>query len=119
VAQAQRPDIEATSRDVDALVLLSEVPNYDFAKKPLDEPFSDEELAELSFQGFRDRVIRQSRQKEPDGARFHNRLRPRHSQGAHDVLRQPPAGRRSNGGMVYGAVLRRVRPGSVSYAGRL
>jgi alkanesulfonate monooxygenase SsuD/methylene tetrahydromethanopterin reductase-like flavin-dependent oxidoreductase (luciferase family) len=50
---------------VDALVLLSEVLNYDFAKKPLDEPFSDEELAELSFQGFRDRVIRHSAKKNP------------------------------------------------------
>jgi alkanesulfonate monooxygenase SsuD/methylene tetrahydromethanopterin reductase-like flavin-dependent oxidoreductase (luciferase family) len=57
--------IEATARDVDALVLLSEVLNYDFAKKPLDEPFSDEELAELSFQGFRDRVIRHSGKRNP------------------------------------------------------
>jgi len=57
--------IEATARDVDALVLLSEVLNYDFAKKPLDEPFGDEELAELSFQGFRDRVIRHSGKKNP------------------------------------------------------
>ena len=50
---------------MDALVLLSEVLNYDFAQKPLDEPFSDEELAELSFQGFRDRVIRHSGKKNP------------------------------------------------------
>jgi hypothetical protein len=40
VAQDKRAVIEARSRDVDALVLLSEVLNYDFAKKPLDEPFS-------------------------------------------------------------------------------
>ena len=59
-AQEKRAIIEATARDVDALVLLSEVLNYDFAKKPIDEPFSDEELAEFSFQGFRDRVIRHS-----------------------------------------------------------
>jgi hypothetical protein len=58
VAQEKRAVTEATARGVDALVLLSEVLNYDFAKKPLDEPFSDEVLAELSFQGFRDRVIR-------------------------------------------------------------
>jgi alkanesulfonate monooxygenase SsuD/methylene tetrahydromethanopterin reductase-like flavin-dependent oxidoreductase (luciferase family) len=64
-AQEKRAVIEATARDVDALVLLSEVLNYDFAKKPLDEPFSDEELAELSFQGFRDRVIRHSGKKNP------------------------------------------------------
>jgi FMN-dependent oxidoreductase (nitrilotriacetate monooxygenase family) len=65
VAQEKRAVIEATARDVDALVLLSEVLNYDFAKKPLDEPFSDEELAELSFQGFRDRVIRDSGKNNP------------------------------------------------------
>src|SRR5215472_1037814 len=65
VAQEKRAVIEATVRDVDALVLLSEVLNYDFAKKPLDDPFSDEELAELSFQGFRDRVIRHSGKKNP------------------------------------------------------
>jgi hypothetical protein len=42
----------------DALVLLSEVLNYDFASKPIDEQFTDEELAEFSFQGFRDRAHR-------------------------------------------------------------
>jgi alkanesulfonate monooxygenase SsuD/methylene tetrahydromethanopterin reductase-like flavin-dependent oxidoreductase (luciferase family) len=57
--------IEATARVVDALVLLSEVLNYDFASKPLDEPFSDAELAELSFQGFRDRVVRLSGKQNP------------------------------------------------------
>jgi alkanesulfonate monooxygenase SsuD/methylene tetrahydromethanopterin reductase-like flavin-dependent oxidoreductase (luciferase family) len=65
VAQEKRAIIEATARDVDALVLLSEVLNYDFAKKPIDEPFSDEELAEFSFQGFRDRVIRHSGKRNP------------------------------------------------------
>src|SRR4051812_10259322 len=65
VAQDKRAVIEATARDVDALVLLSEVLNYDFAKKPIDEPFSDDELAELSFQGFRDRVVRLSGKKNP------------------------------------------------------
>jgi hypothetical protein len=42
------------------------------AKKPLDEPFSDEELAELSFQGFRDRVIRHSGKKNPTVRDFIN-----------------------------------------------
>lgn len=64
-AQEKRAVIEATSREVDALVLLSEVLNYDFAAKSLDEPFSDDELATLSFQGFRDRVIRYSGKKNP------------------------------------------------------
>jgi FMN-dependent oxidoreductase (nitrilotriacetate monooxygenase family) len=64
-AQEKRAVIEATARDVDALVLLSEVLNYDFASKPLDQPFSDDELAGLSFQGFRDRVIRYSGKRNP------------------------------------------------------
>ena len=64
-AEEKRAIVERTAREVDALVLLSEVLNYDFAKKPIDEPFSDEELAEFSFQGFRDRVIRISGKKNP------------------------------------------------------
>jgi FMN-dependent oxidoreductase (nitrilotriacetate monooxygenase family) len=51
-AQEKRAVIEATARDVDALVLLSEVLNYDFAAKPIDEPFSDQELAEFCFRAF-------------------------------------------------------------------
>jgi hypothetical protein len=59
-AQDKRSIIEGTAREIDALVLLSEVLNYDFASKPIDEPFTDAELTEFSFQGFRDRVIRLS-----------------------------------------------------------
>jgi alkanesulfonate monooxygenase SsuD/methylene tetrahydromethanopterin reductase-like flavin-dependent oxidoreductase (luciferase family) len=40
-AQEKRAVIEATAREIDALVLLSEVLNYDFATRPIDEPFSD------------------------------------------------------------------------------
>ncbi|HEV2301249.1 MAG TPA: LLM class flavin-dependent oxidoreductase [Stellaceae bacterium] len=64
-AEEKRRVVEATAREVDALVLLSEVLNYDFSQKPIDEPFTDEELAEFSFQGFRDRVIRHSGKKNP------------------------------------------------------
>ncbi len=56
-AQDKRSIIEGTAREIGALVLLSEVLNYDFASKPIDEPFTDAELTEFSFQGFRDRVI--------------------------------------------------------------
>jgi hypothetical protein len=45
----KRPIIEVTARDVDAHVLIAEVLNYDLAQKPLDEPFRDDESAELSF----------------------------------------------------------------------
>jgi FMN-dependent oxidoreductase (nitrilotriacetate monooxygenase family) len=64
-AQEKRAVIEGTARDVDALVLISEVLNYDFGSKPIDQPFSDEELAEFSFQGFRDRVVQHSGKKNP------------------------------------------------------
>lgn len=64
-AQEKRSIIEGTARDIDALVLLSEVLNYDFAGKPIDEPFTDAELAGFSFQGFRDRVIRLSGKNNP------------------------------------------------------
>ncbi len=53
-------------------MLLSEVLNYDFAKKGMDEPFTDDELAELSWQGYRDRVVAQSGKRNPTVADFVN-----------------------------------------------
>jgi len=64
-AQAKRGVIEATMRPVDALVLISEVLNYDFGAKGYDEPFTDEELADFSFHGFRERVVKHSGKKNP------------------------------------------------------
>jgi len=64
-AQEKRAIIEATAKPVDALVLISEVLNYDFAQKGYDEPFSDEELAAFSWHGFRERVIEFSGKKNP------------------------------------------------------
>ncbi len=64
-AQAKRATIEASAKPVDALVLISEVLNYDFGAKAYDEPFSDEELAAFSWHGFRDRVVKFSRKKNP------------------------------------------------------
>jgi FMN-dependent oxidoreductase (nitrilotriacetate monooxygenase family) len=64
-AQEKRAIIEATARPVDALVLISEVLNYDFGKKGYDEPFSDEELAAFSWHGFRERVVQFSGKKNP------------------------------------------------------
>ena len=57
--------IEATARPIDALVLISEVTNYDFSKKGYDEPFTDEELDILSWHGFRERVVQYSGKKNP------------------------------------------------------
>ena len=64
-AQAKRAVIEASARPVDALVLISEVLNYDFGAKGYDEPFSDEELAGFSWHGFRERVVTHSGKKNP------------------------------------------------------
>lgn len=64
-AQAQRAIVEASVRPVDALVLISEVLNYDFGSKGYDEPFSDDELAGFSWHGFRERVVRHSGKKNP------------------------------------------------------
>jgi len=51
--------IEHGYREVDGLSLLSEALNFDFAKKAMDEVFSDEELAGMSgMQAMRDHVVR-------------------------------------------------------------
>ena len=67
--------------EVDALSLLSEAMNFDFAAKGIDEPFSDEELAGISgTQSIRDRVLEASGIKNPtvrDFIRYSSRARPR------------------------------------------
>jgi FMN-dependent oxidoreductase (nitrilotriacetate monooxygenase family) len=69
-ATEKKAIIEATAKPIDGLVLLSEALNYDFARKAMDEPFSDEELAALSWQGYRDRVVTQSGKRNPTVADF-------------------------------------------------
>jgi FMN-dependent oxidoreductase (nitrilotriacetate monooxygenase family) len=52
--------------EIDALSLLSEALNFDFATKRMDEAFTDQELAEMSgLQAIRDRVVRASRNRNP------------------------------------------------------
>ena len=51
--------IDSLYREVDGLSLLSEALNFDFAKKDMDEPFSDEELEGMTgMHAMRDRVMR-------------------------------------------------------------
>jgi alkanesulfonate monooxygenase SsuD/methylene tetrahydromethanopterin reductase-like flavin-dependent oxidoreductase (luciferase family) len=51
--------IEKLPLEIDSLSLCSEALNFDFARKGLDEAFTDAELAEMSgLQGIRDRVLR-------------------------------------------------------------
>jgi len=57
-AEDKWAEIDKLPLEIDALSLLSEALNFDFAKKGMDEPFTDAELAEMSgLQGIRDRVL--------------------------------------------------------------
>ena len=58
--------IESLAKPVDALALLSEVLNYDFASKGMDDPFTDAELAGIKgLQAVRDRVVQASGKTNP------------------------------------------------------
>ncbi|MBT6272583.1 MAG: LLM class flavin-dependent oxidoreductase [Chromatiales bacterium] len=67
--------------EVDALSLLSEALNFDFASKAMDEPFTDDELENISgTQSMRDRVLQVSGIKNPtvrDFIKYSGRARPR------------------------------------------
>ena len=65
IAEAKRDAVLALSKPIDALVLLSEVTNFDFASKDLDSEFTDAELAKISWTGFRERVIAMSGKLNP------------------------------------------------------
>ncbi len=57
-AEDKKAAYELLSNDMDQLLLLSEALNFDFAKKGMDEEFTDEELEGLQgMQAMRDRVI--------------------------------------------------------------
>ena len=65
-AEDKWAEIEKLPLEIDALSLLSEALNFDFARKGMDEPFTAEELAEMSgLQGIRDRVLAESGTKNP------------------------------------------------------
>lgn len=65
-AEDKKAAYDRLSTEVDALSLLSEALNFDFAGKGLDEPFSDEELAGISgIQALRDHVLQASGKSNP------------------------------------------------------
>ena len=65
-AQDKLAALNALSKPIDGLVLLSEVLNFDFASKGYDEPFTTEEMAGISgIQAFRDRVVKMSGHANP------------------------------------------------------
>ena len=58
--------IESLAQPIDALVLLSEVLNYDFARHALDDPLSAADLAAMSgIRSFVDRVVQLSGKANP------------------------------------------------------
>jgi alkanesulfonate monooxygenase SsuD/methylene tetrahydromethanopterin reductase-like flavin-dependent oxidoreductase (luciferase family) len=70
-AEDRRAAIDALAKPIDGLVLLSEVLNFDFAKKPYDEPFTAEEMDGISgIQAFRDRVVALSGRSNPSPRDF-------------------------------------------------
>jgi len=61
----QRALTASLAKPADSLALLCEVLNVDFAKRPYELPFNDEELAGMSWQSLRDKVITKSGKKNP------------------------------------------------------
>jgi len=70
-AEDKWAEISKLPLEIDALSLLSEVLNFDFAKKHMDEAFTDDEMAEMSgLQAIRDRVVQASGKKNPTVREF-------------------------------------------------
>lgn len=60
----------ALAKPIDSLELLCEVLNVDFSTRPYDEPFTDAELANVSWHSLRDRVVQMSGKKNPSVREF-------------------------------------------------
>ncbi len=71
IAEEKLAVIENLSLPIDSLALLSEIINFDFAKKPYTEAFSDDELKALSgMHTLRDRVVQMSGKTNPSPEDF-------------------------------------------------
>jgi FMN-dependent oxidoreductase (nitrilotriacetate monooxygenase family) len=57
--------IDSLSRPIDGLTMIGETLNVDFSGRPYDLPFTDEELAAVSWQSLRDKVVQLSGKKNP------------------------------------------------------
>jgi alkanesulfonate monooxygenase SsuD/methylene tetrahydromethanopterin reductase-like flavin-dependent oxidoreductase (luciferase family) len=58
--------LDSLNRPNDAVVVLSEQLDFDFSRKPMDEAFTDEELAAINgLQALRDRIIARSGKSNP------------------------------------------------------
>ena len=66
MAEDKRAVIEAQGKQIDCLALLSEGLNFDFASKPMDEPFTEDELNSIGgLRGVIDRVVQVSGKQNP------------------------------------------------------
>lgn len=66
IAEDKAALIDSLAHPMDSLALLSEVLNFDFASKPIDEPFTEQELKSISgLQAIRDRVVNLSGKPNP------------------------------------------------------
>jgi FMN-dependent oxidoreductase (nitrilotriacetate monooxygenase family) len=78
IITADTPELVAEKKDLlaglavpeDSLALLCEVLNVDLSTRPYDEPFTDAELAAMSWQGLRNRVIELSGTTNPSVREF-------------------------------------------------
>jgi len=65
--------IDSLPKEIDSLALLSEVLNFDFAKQPIDKPFTQEEIDSWTgVQGMRDRIRRELGNRLPTPRDFIN-----------------------------------------------
>jgi len=70
-AEDKAERLGALPTEADSLMLLSEVLNFDFGSKPMDEPLTDDELASMSgLQTYRDRAIAGSGKTNPTVREF-------------------------------------------------
>lgn len=65
LAREKRDLIASLSRPIDGLTMMGETLNIDFSGRPYDEPFTDAELAAVSWQSLRDKVVQVSGKKNP------------------------------------------------------
>jgi FMN-dependent oxidoreductase (nitrilotriacetate monooxygenase family) len=65
LAREKRDLIASMSRPIDGLTMMGETLNIDFSGRPYEQPFTDEELATMSWQSLRDKVIQVSGKKNP------------------------------------------------------
>lgn len=65
IAKEKRDLIASLSRPIDGLTMIGETLNIDFSDRPYDQPFTDAELAAVSWQSLRDKVIQVSGKKNP------------------------------------------------------